>query len=242
MSVTIKLRSPRYPVIGLSEAIERVRAVYGKDHLNAIPKAVVAEHMGYNTLNGASLGVISAVSKFGLLSGGSDAMKVSDRALAILVHDTGDPARVEAVQAASRSPALFEELFTEFPNGASDNAIKSFLLGRKKFLPSAVPAAIRAFKDTLAFIQAEVVDYEFDPGDRNGDEEGIDEVAGGGDQVRIPSAQALMSQPAQGATGGFEIGFTGQAIRLLGNICSQEEADKVLKAIEGLKFMLPSSA
>ena len=242
MSVTIKLRSPRYPVIGLSEAIERVRAVYAKDHLNAIPKAVVAEHMGYNTLNGASLGVISAVSKFGLLSGGSDAMKVSDRALEILVHERGDPARVEAVQAASRSPALFEELFTEFPNGASDNAIKSFLLGRKKFLPSAVPAAIRAFKDTLAFIQTEVTDFEFDTEEYGEADEPIDGVVRDGDQVHVPSAEALVSKPVQATTGGFEIGFTGQAIRLLGNIHSQEEADKVLKAIEGLKFMLPLSA
>lgn len=238
MSVTIKLRSPRYPVIGLSEAIERARAVYVKDHLNAIPKAVVAEHMGYNTLNGASLGVISAVSKFGLLSGGSDAMKVSDRALAILVHEKGDPARVEAIQAASRSPALFEELFAEFPNGASDNAIKSFLLGRKKFLPSAVPAAIRAFKDTLIFIQAEVLDYEFDP--ENSDDEAGPSAEAALAQTSVPSAQEMNPLPGQSAIGGFEIGFTGQAIRLLGNIRSQEEAEKVVKAIEGLKFMLPS--
>lgn len=241
MTVTIKLRSPRYPVIGLNEAIERVRAVYGKDHLNAIPKAVVAEHMGYNTLNGASLGVISAASKFGLLSGGSDAMKVSDRALAILVHEKGNPARIEAVQAASRSPALFEELFVEFPDGASDNAIRSFLLGRKKFLPSAVPAAIRAFRDTLAFIQTEVADFEFDPEDHcESDGPRCEQAAGDGLMNDLPVA-ASASKLGQVGAGGFEIGFTGQAIRLLGSIHSQEEADKVLKAIEGLKFMLPSS-
>ena len=160
MAVTIKLKSPRYPVIGLTEAIARVRKVYESDHLNTIPKSVVAEHMGYTSLNGASLGIISAVSKYGLLEGGADGMRVSDRALAILVHDVGDEARVEAVEAAAKAPALFEELFGEFPNGASDNAIKSFLLGRKKFLASAAATAIRAFKETLALVQQERSAYD----------------------------------------------------------------------------------
>lgn len=238
MAVTIKsaarmkLRSPRYPVIGLGEAIERVRTIYKKDHLNTIPKIVVAEHLGYKTLNGASLGVISAISKFGLLSGELDAMKVTPRALAILANDTGHPERSDAINEAARSPALFAELFAEFPDGASDNAIKSFLLHRKKFLESAVPIAIRAFKDTLAVVQAEGEAYHSD-----------DEPDDAEEEPAVLNVQNLPSAvtPPPGILGGFEIGFTGQAIRLLGNIASQEEADKVLKAIEGLKFMLPQT-
>ncbi|TVV76571.1 hypothetical protein [Sphingomonas solaris] len=229
-----KMRSPRYPVIGLGDAIERVRLVYEKDHLNTVPKEVVAEHMGYKTVNGASLGVISAVSKFGLLSGGADGMRVTDRALAILVHAKGDRERSSAIEAAAHAPALFAELFEEFPNGASDNAIKSFLLGRKKFLPAAVPVAIRAFKDTMAVVQEEVVDYE------TGDDDGPDDQEDF--TVLQPQTPPPAAAPPLPPVGGFEIGFTGQAIRLLGNIGSQEEADKVLKAIEGLKFMLPARA
>jgi hypothetical protein len=208
--------------------------VYEKDHLNTVPKEVIAEHMGYKTLNGASLGVISAVSKFGLLVGGSDGMRVTDRALAILVHDKGEPPRASAIEEAAHAPSLFEELFVEFPNGASDNAIKSFLQHRKKFLPTAVPVAIRAFKDTLAVVQEESAAYDAGAGDDDGDDSE--------EAIVLQTPPATQTQPAPMMAmpaSGFEIGFTGQAIRLVGNIGSQAEADKVLKAIEALKLMLP---
>ena len=92
-----KMRSPRYPNIGLREALEKVRSVYEADHRNKIPKELVAQHMGYTGLNGKSLGVISAVTKYGLLEGGRDSMWVTERAQDILVREPGDPERARAI-------------------------------------------------------------------------------------------------------------------------------------------------
>ncbi|MCO5134550.1 MAG: hypothetical protein M9908_09490 [Phyllobacteriaceae bacterium] len=155
-----KARSPRYPAIGLPEAIDKARMVYEGDHLNSIPKSVVAEHMGYNTLNGKSLGVVSALLKYGLLAGSSEAMHITDRALAILVNEKGAKERVEAIQAAAFAPELFSEIRAEYPEGVSDQALRSFLLSRKRFLQSAVDNAIRAYRETVGLVEVECVGYD----------------------------------------------------------------------------------
>jgi len=58
---------PQLPGDQPSEAIEKVRAIHDKDRRNKVPKEVIAKHLGYAGLNGASLTVISALSKYGSL-------------------------------------------------------------------------------------------------------------------------------------------------------------------------------
>ncbi|MCR9219077.1 MAG: hypothetical protein NXI21_02510 [Alphaproteobacteria bacterium] len=155
-----KARSPRYPAIGLDEAIERVRKVYEQDYQNRIPKQLVAEHMGYGSLNGKSLGVLSALSKYGLLEGRADEMCVSDRALNILANEFGAPDRAKAIQAAASEPELFVELDAQFPGKASDAAIRSYLLTKRKFLPEAADKLIRSYRDTRDLVERECGQYD----------------------------------------------------------------------------------
>ena len=155
-----KARSPRYPAIGLPDAIAKARQIYDGDHINKIPKEVVAKHIGFKTLHGNALAVISALLKYGLIGGSSDAMKVTDRAVAILVNEKGQPDRVKAVKEAALSPMLFVEIDSEFPNGkVSDQALRSFLLLKKKFLQSAVDGAIRAYRETMDLVTEEEHGY-----------------------------------------------------------------------------------
>ena len=67
-----KARSPGYPAIGLKEAVEKAKGIYEEDYQNPIPRVVAAQHMGYASLNGKSLGVLSALIKYGLLEGRGD--------------------------------------------------------------------------------------------------------------------------------------------------------------------------
>jgi hypothetical protein len=154
-----KARSPGYPTIGLREALEKVRLVYEKDYQNRIPRRVVAEHMGYKTLNGKSLGVLSAVSKFGLLEGRGDENYVSDLALQIIAHPMGAPERRQAVMEAAGRPELFADLDTRFQGGrASDAGIRSYLMTRK-FIPGAADTAIRAYRETKGLVNEEGGNY-----------------------------------------------------------------------------------
>lgn len=154
-----KARSPQYPSIGLKEAVEKIAAVYARDYQNTIPRQVVAEHMGYQSLNGKSLGVLSALIKYGLLEGRGDNSRVSDLAVQIIAHPPGTAERAEALKEAAEKPELFTELDGRFPAGrASDQAIRSYLL-TQKFIPHAADAAIRSYRETKAFVEADSAGY-----------------------------------------------------------------------------------
>ncbi len=150
-----KARSPEYPAIGLSEAIECVKKIYDKDYQNKLSKEVIAEHLGYKGLSGASLPVLASLNKYGLLEGRGNETHVSDLALMIVVHERGNGDRMVAIQKAAASPDLFAELYQKFPGGkGSDSAIRGYLL-LKKFIPAAADTAIRSFRETNEFVEAE---------------------------------------------------------------------------------------
>ena len=163
MAAKIILRSPRYPVIGLREALEKTREVYAKDRRNKIPKDIVAEHLGYGGLNGASLPTISALTKYGLLEGGRDSMWVTDRAVTIFVHDKGNPERIEAVKAAAQEPELFRAIDEAFPSRGSDSGIRAFLVTKREFIESSAERLIRSYRETQEFVEEESGGYEASP-------------------------------------------------------------------------------
>ena len=150
-----KARSPAYPAIGLKEAVEAVARIYKEDYQNPIPREVAAKHMGYNGLNGKSLGALSALLKYGLLEGRGNDTRVSDRAVQILAYEPGSKQRADALVEAMKGPELFIDLDLQFQLGkASDQAIRSYLL-TQKFIPSAADNALRSYRETKALVTAE---------------------------------------------------------------------------------------
>lgn len=157
-----KARSPQYPVISLREAVEKVADIYKEDYQNPISRGVAAQHMGYKTLNGKSLGVLSALGKYGLLEGRGDNTRVSDLAVRIIAHEPGTSERGAAIQEAAAAPDLFRELSKRYPAGrASEGAIRAYLL-TQKFIPSAADSVVRSYRDTLEFVATEFGEYNLD--------------------------------------------------------------------------------
>jgi hypothetical protein len=154
-----KARSPEYPAISLGEAVEKVSAAYAKDYQNKVQRVVLAEHMGYKTLNGKSLGVLSAVGKYGLLEGRGDETRVSDLAVTIIAHPPGSAERVAALREAAGKPELFAELDQRFQGGrVSDPAIRAWML-QQKFIPQAADTALRSYRETKQFVESEAGGY-----------------------------------------------------------------------------------
>jgi hypothetical protein len=110
--------------------------------------------MGFNTLNGASATAISALHKYGLIEGGGDNIKVSDRALRIL-HPHSPEEKAEAIQEAASEPQLFNDLAERFPDGLNNEALVRNYLIRAGFAPSAVPAVITAYRQTSEMVDRE---------------------------------------------------------------------------------------
>jgi DNA-directed RNA polymerase subunit H (RpoH/RPB5) len=146
-----RVRSPNYPQISLEDAVNRVAAIFSKEHQHTAPREVIIKDMGYNGIHGNSLGALSALSKYGLLERDGQDYKVSDRAIAI-IHPESDNARLAALREAAQAPVLFAEIFEHFKGQLpSDENLKAYLI-RKGFAESALTSVIVTLRDTMKFV------------------------------------------------------------------------------------------
>ena len=176
-----KSRSPNYPLIALDDAVEGARKVYKADYKNKVDKAVVAKHLGYGGLNGKSLGVISALLKYGLLDGRGE-LRVTDDAVVILVDQKPSQARQQAIRRAALRPALFAQLNTHFGGTMPSAENLSAYLQKNGFTPQAAGSASKSFRDTMAFVTQET-----DGSTLTNDEAKEDETVVVGDYVQWES-------------------------------------------------------
>lgn len=150
-----RVRSPNYPQLDLAEAISRVAQVFAKDHKHLAPKEVVVQHLGYSGLNGAALGALSALDKYGLLERDGEKYRVSARAIEIL-HPESPEKKAAAVRDAALAPALYADLAAEFPDSPpSDENLKALLI-RRGFAPSALTRVIEIYRKTMDLVQSVV--------------------------------------------------------------------------------------
>jgi hypothetical protein len=248
-----RARSPQYPAIGLKEAVEKATAVYNRDYQNPIPRAVAAEHMGYQSLNGKSLGVLSAVLKYGLLEGRGDDTRVSDLAVSIIAHSPGTPERAAALKDAASRPELFAELDARFQGGkASDQAVRSYLL-TQKFIPTAADAVIRSYRETKQLVEAEATGYTSDglPDPHNVSDQAIVTRGGAGEIAPtgiVTSTGTTSSRQSQtvsfswiGEKGVSEssIAIKDDRVELAALLYDQAGLQKVIDRLIAVKGLLP---
>jgi hypothetical protein len=153
--VATKARSPNYPQISLPKAVDLAAKLYEAAHTHKASATAVVAALGYGGLNGKSLGVISALKKYGLLeSVGDNEFKVSKDALTILVDPKTSVDRAKAIVRAAFRPSLFAELRQEYGDSPpkSDEYLRAFLL-KRGFVQSVVDIPIRTYRDTMAFVQ-----------------------------------------------------------------------------------------
>jgi hypothetical protein len=158
-----RTRSPRYPQVGLREAIERIKLVYEKEHRHPTDKEVVAKDLNYTGLNGASLGMIASLKQYDLLENAGDGLRVTDNAVAIIELPPGEPERVEAIRRAAFAPKLFSELTEVYGDRLpSDENLRLYLV-KRGFNRKAAGVVIRAYRDTISLVKEEGQDYNGNP-------------------------------------------------------------------------------
>jgi|ERR1700722_18984011 len=156
-------RSPNCPQITFTEAAEKGRKVYEKEHTHPAAKLVIASDLGYTSINGRSLSMIGALRQYGVLEGSGEAMRVSDDAVAYYELEDGEE-RKAAIARMSFKPSLFEELRTQFGATTPSEANLKHWLIKKEFLPKAATDVIRVYKANLELVAGEQSGYsEPDP-------------------------------------------------------------------------------
>jgi len=170
-----KLRSPNYPKINLETAVNKVDLVYKAEHTHPADREVVARDLNYTSLNGASLTTIGALNSYGLLETVGDQLKVSEDTVTILELPKGHPERITALLRRANAPKLFAELQQEFGDSLPSDVNLRHSLIKRKFLPKGADEAIRVYRETKSFVNAEAREYS---GSDAGEPEGQFKPAG----------------------------------------------------------------
>lgn len=149
-------RGVSYPFIGLKDSIEKARAFHKEERKSSAPVASAIKHFGYAEKSGSGRQTLSALLQFGLLEdeGQNDdrQVKLTDRALIILLDLPESPARVKALQECVRLPKLYATLLSKYAEDLpSDHTIGFFLQKEYDFNPKTLQAFIGDFRDSLAY-------------------------------------------------------------------------------------------
>jgi hypothetical protein len=148
-----RMRSPSYPSVPLSQAIDLAGKIHRTCRTNVITRENAVQEMGYSGLTGRSMKVLSALLQFGLLEKtGKGDVKVTQRSVEIL-HGIDESDRDEAILEAAYAPQLFRDIHERFPEGVpSESVIRSYLI-QQDFVDVAIGPAIKAFMETYRTVQ-----------------------------------------------------------------------------------------
>ncbi|HYE17602.1 MAG TPA: hypothetical protein VEA69_04115 [Tepidisphaeraceae bacterium] len=149
-------RSPGYPSFALPEAIRKAELLYRHDKRNPVPAQIAAEHWGYSPTSSAVLLSVATLKKFGLLEevegGASRLVRLTDRALHILLSEDGSSDRAKAVREAALAPPIHADLWQQYGlDLPSDANLKRILIMERGFADAAANDLIREYRETISF-------------------------------------------------------------------------------------------
>lgn len=232
-----RVRSPAYPALSLSAAVDMIRKVYSKQQTTIEPREVILEHMGYSSQSGRSLKAISALIKYGFLDKiGNEGLCVSERAVSILYPDPENPTiQMQELYAASREPELFREMFDRWDTKPTETSLEHFLI-RKGFNTNAIPQVARAFYETFDLVS----DFD-DSYDSDEDQMGQDEE----DDMSTPQDVGNRAPKRNEAPlGALALNITKpvfdfESVKIQTEINNQEDLEELIGRLELIKAMLP---
>ncbi len=145
-------RSPNCPQISFSEAVEKGRKVYAKEHTHPAPKAAVAEDLGYSSMSGRALSIIGALRQYGILEGPGEAMRITEDAVVFYELEDGTE-RNEALRRMIFAPPFFESLRQQFGESLpSESTLKHHLI-KEGFLPKAADEVISVYRENIELVK-----------------------------------------------------------------------------------------
>jgi len=143
-------RSPNYPSIALSDAIQRLQDVWKQEKKASTTSEVIIRHLGYDPKSGSGIRALSALRQYGLLDESGGQYRVSELGFTLLHFPEGSPERQQALREAARKPAIFGDILAKYEQQLpSDATLTAYLLREKGFNPATVPTFIRIFRESI---------------------------------------------------------------------------------------------
>ena len=149
-------RGPSYPYVGLEDAIGLARKMYDYTKKGAAPvDSVVKDAWKYTATSSSGQKVLAALKAFGLVEdtqekGSVAALKLTPRAIHILLEDQDTPEKREEIKKAALSPKWYEFCWKTWGKEMPP-AMKSNLLIHHGFVDSTVEGFLKDYRKTMAF-------------------------------------------------------------------------------------------
>jgi hypothetical protein len=161
-----KDRSPNYPAITFTDALEKVQKIYDAEKTHAMSPELAAKRMGYE-YNGRTRMFIAALKHYGLLVGVGTQVRVTEDATKLLIYPKHEPKRVALVRQLAMQPKMFQAVVQKYGMDLpSDENLTAFLQLELGFTADACPTMIRVLRHSIAVAGAVGdVDAKPPPGD-----------------------------------------------------------------------------
>ncbi len=209
-----RTRSRAYPAISLPEAIGRVEKLYEVAAQKPVSRDQAFHGLGFAGANGVSVGVVSAVRKYGLVEKTGQVYRVSRLAVRLIDGKSASD-RQTALEEAVKRPNIFAELWGAFRGqDPSPDDLAAYLAG-SGFSPTAIPKVVSGFRSSIDFV-------------RHGGRLSAGEKTGSGQGGPI-------------GTEPFRVSITGDRVEVAGTLVEVGEVDRLVAALEAAKRALPRS-
>ncbi|WP_282129241.1 hypothetical protein [Roseobacter litoralis] len=186
-----KVRSPKFPSMSLKEAVLEIAKVYEAEDRNKMSRSVLAAHLGYTSLSGASASKIGALRHFGLIEGSGDSLWVSDLSITLVLKSPKENEYLKAVKEAVRNPTLYNELLEKYSSKPSLANLEYNLIQRG-FLKKSAAGAAQDFLDSADFANCWVEETPTSNQEDNGEPDDV--------EIDRNETTALPKQPQATAT------------------------------------------
>ncbi len=258
-----RFRSPPYPAIPLSKAVDRASSLYAKALHHAVPASVVADAWGYTVKSSGLFAGIAALKQFGLLhddgSGDKRRFKLADSAIRIVRDpDPKSEKRRAALKAAALAPRIHAELWGQYgaagAAGSMDMTVKSYLTlfradeGAAPYSDNAAAELIEEFKQTVAYAglveagppDSDDVSSPDEIGEGNANlsdqkDKNVVQGAAAGHDARMPPAPASLQKGEQ--LNDIRAEMAGGLVRISA-LLDKDGLEKLEKKIAALKTFL----
>lgn len=192
-----KERSPSFPFIPLTKAVERTRALFDQAKRHEMRMSDAASAMGYGAKSSGVIQTLAALIAYGLVedegSGPNRKFKVSDLGFKILA-DQRPGAREAALAEAARKPKLIAEYAVTWRDGRpADSICTSELHIDRGFSEDGAKTFLRVFDDAMAYAKVTESDKKKDTGGTiDGEIEPSDQTVAVGDWVSVEAGGQIV--------------------------------------------------
>jgi hypothetical protein len=151
-------RSPNFPYIGLTEALERCRQLYNASKGSFVRLGDAASDWGLSATSSTPRRVAAALLTYGLIvdegSGDSRRIRLTPDAIKILT-DTRPGVRSGLLSSSAAKPSIINEVFGEWGGARpSDSHAISYLVHERQFTERAAKTFLTVFDDTVSYLQS----------------------------------------------------------------------------------------